>query len=91
MKVVINTCYGGFGLSKQALKLYEERTGKKDVYCWDIKRNDPILIQVIEELGLKAAGGFAELKILEIPDEVNYVIEEYDGWEHIAEVHRTWS
>ena len=25
MKVVINKCYGGFGLSKEAMKLYAEK------------------------------------------------------------------
>jgi hypothetical protein len=30
------------------------------------------------------------LEIVEIPDDVEYTIEEYDGLEHIAEKHRTW-
>jgi len=34
---------------------------------------------------------FADLKIVEIPDGTNYEIDEYDGNEHVAEVHRTWS
>ena len=53
-------------------------------------REDPLLIQVIEELGSEADGGFAELKIVEIPADVEYEIEEYDGMEHIAEKHQTW-
>ena len=27
MKIIINTCYGGFGLSKEALALFNERSG----------------------------------------------------------------
>ncbi len=53
-------------------------------------RTDPLLIQVIEELGKKANGYCASLKIVEIPDGVDYKISEYDGSEHIAEKHRTW-
>jgi len=28
--------------------------------------------------------------VLEIPDDVEFTIEDYDGSEHIAETHRTW-
>lgn len=54
-------------------------------------RTDPNLIQAIEELGNEASGSFSVLKIVEIPDDVEWVIEEYDGMEWVAEVHRTWS
>jgi hypothetical protein len=53
-------------------------------------RNDPDLIAVIEEFGDDAHGWAAVLKIVEIPDDVEWQIEEYDGREHIAEKHRTW-
>lgn len=53
-------------------------------------RTDPQLIQVIEELGKKANGRCAELKIVEIPDNVQWHIHDYDGYEHVAEDHRTW-
>ena len=54
-------------------------------------RSDKDLIDVVEILGKKANGSHAELKIVEIPDYVEWEIDEYDGLEHIAEVHRTWS
>lgn len=57
----------------------------------DIERNDPLLVQVVEELGEKANGSHATLKIVEIPDGTDFTIEEYDGNEHIAESHQTWS
>jgi hypothetical protein len=56
----------------------------------DVERNDPRLIEVIEEMGDAADGFCASLKIVEIPDGVEWCIEEYDGSEHIAEKHRTW-
>ena len=55
-----------------------------------ISRTDPDLIAVIEELKDGANGIFAKLRILEIPDDVKWHIEDYDGSEHIAENHRTW-
>lgn len=54
-------------------------------------RSDPKLIQVIEELGERANGRFAALEIVEIPDGVEWEIDEYDGMEHVAEAHRKWS
>jgi hypothetical protein len=45
----------------------------------------------VQELGEKANDRFSKLKIVEIPDDVQWEIQEYDGWEHIAENHRTWS
>ena len=56
----------------------------------DIARDDPHLIQVVEELGDRANDRFARLKIVEIPDDVDWVVEEYDGLEWVAETHRTW-
>jgi hypothetical protein len=57
----------------------------------EIERNDPVLVQVVEEMGDKANGRYAKLAVVEIPDDVDYTVEEYDGMEHIAEAHRTWS
>lgn len=56
----------------------------------EIERNDPELIRVVEELKEKANGQFSHLKIVKIPEGVHWYIEEYDGLEHVAEVHRTW-
>ncbi len=137
MKIVINTCYGGFGLSLLAQQRYLELNGKKahfykynyktDKYkkihnsiskellfiqCFTqnygnnfseypkeqteffqskIPRNDQKLIQVIKEFGTKANGNFAQLDIVEIPDDVDWEIEEYDGKEWVAERHRVWN
>jgi len=50
------------------------------------------LVSIVEEMGSKnASGNFAQLKIVEIPDDVEWQIEEYDGRERVAEAHRTWS
>jgi hypothetical protein len=136
MKVVINKCFGGFGLSDEAEDLYAKKAGfelfrykqtrykykdgedlfergggspfsytfKKDFgdcfykfpndeywYSREIERDDKILVSVVEELGEKANGYCSELGIVEIPDGISYTIEEYDGNEHIAEVHKTWN
>lgn len=90
MKVVINKCYGGFSLSKEA---YEALGEKWDGYgfVFEISRADPKLVAVVEKLGCeRASGSLAKLAVVEIPDGVEWSIEEYDGIEWIAEEHRTW-
>jgi hypothetical protein len=92
IKVVINKYFGGFGLSDEAEELYKERKGITDPNWWynDILRDDPILVQIVEEMGDKADGKFAALKVVEVPDDADWYIEEYDGSEWVAERHRTW-
>lgn len=115
MKVVINSCYGGFGLSDEAMVCYFDLKGwdieiedtgcslgryayyvldgdTREYFCSsDIDRSDKILVEVVELLGEKANGDFSKLKIVDIPDDIEWDIVEYDGREHIAEAHRTWS
>ena len=57
----------------------------------DIARDDPDLVAVVEELGDLANSRFSELKVVEIPDNVKWEVDESDGMEHIAEVHRIWA
>ena len=91
MKIVINNCYGGFGLSDKALDYYNSLAGTNLTSCYNIERNDLNLIKTIEDFGKEANGRFAKLRIVEIPDNVNWEISEYDGMESIEEVHRSWS
>jgi hypothetical protein len=56
----------------------------------DIKRDDPTLVQIVKEMGADGWGEHAELKIVRIPANVDWQIEEYDGWEWVAEAHRSW-
>jgi hypothetical protein len=96
MKIVINKCHGGFSLSEQAQKLFcqysmiEWKNWEQDYSYYDIERNDQHLVRVVEELGDDANGRFSELKVVDIPDDVEWQIDEYDGAEWVAEKHRTW-
>ena len=131
MKVVINACFGGFGISPAGIQWLRDRKSiwvtaqsrqeyfsndtpnqsqeihiktcnllADDSTVWyvdsDTKRlpgfrSDPDILGVVEALGEKANGKDAQLRIIEIPDDVEWHIEEYDGLEHVAENHRTWS
>ena len=125
-KIVYNACYGGFGLSHEAIMRYAEIKGitlytekkygfthyylcpleeyerinaeeqtkpaspdrfkrSNEMYFSDrdFERNDPILVQVVEELGDKANGRCAKLRIAEVPAGTLYRIDEYDGFESV--------
>ena len=60
-------------------------------YSFYDDRSDQDLIEIVETLGSDANGWSAVLKIVEIPDDVEWEIAEYDGVEWVAEKHRTWS
>lgn len=132
-KVVYNACFGGFGLSREAIQRYWEIKGQQiwieddkkysalgifDVWLvppeerlelrydeefdamtteekiaytkarseqiWNlhrVDRHDPALVQVVEELGDKANGNYAKLRIAEVSGP--YRIDEYDGFESV--------
>lgn len=146
-EIVINKCYGGFGLSNEAYEqlikwgipvrkyINEKRNPKTGLYdikesenegevifdkeltpkgedsyndiYWKFKgmssisrrywetwleknREYPLLLKVIKKLGKKASSRVAALVIVEIPVDIEYEIKEHDGFEHIAEKHKTW-
>lgn len=98
MKIVKNVCYGCYGLSEKALLRLVEITGKDYIQCqeeYDLCPNDetraaPELVQVVEELGNDASDEFAALIVVEIPNDVEWYISDYDGLETIEEVHGSW-
>jgi len=92
-RIVINTCYGGFGLSDLAEQRYKQMAGITDS-SWSyyfIDRADPYLVKIVREMGMAANGPHANLKIVEVPGDVEWEVAEYDGNEWVAEKHRTWS
>jgi hypothetical protein len=110
MKVVINGCFGGFTISREALALmvsmgYEPDEFEKDVIDGkkdrlgrvgdgvsrpSVERNDPRLVAAVEKLGDRASGSCSRLKVVEIPDDIEWEISEYDGLESVEEAHRSW-
>lgn len=91
MKIVINTGYGVFGVSKEFFEYY-------NIPCWetfgtyyagegwtDNVRKDTRLIEYIEKFGSKAASGsYSHLEVVEIPKGTKYYFDEYDGSERIV-------
>lgn len=88
-RVVINTCYGGFGLSSFALDMLEQRGYKVNHYSFsshldtDIDRHNEDLLEIVEILGEDANGLCAKLTIVEFEGNT-YRIDEYDGYESLV-------
>jgi len=70
--------------------MIEWKDWQEDWSYYDIARNDQHLVRVAEELGDDVNGRFSELKVVDIPDDVEWQIDSYDGLEWVAEKHRTW-
>lgn len=97
-KVVINKCYGGFGVSVKGIEwLLARGADPKRVAVSDsglasgfmyticnLERHHPLLVELVETLGEEADGEHAALEIREI-DQPLYRIDEYDGNECIEE------
>ena len=83
MKVVINSCFGGFSLSSFAV----EKLGLDFPYAY-IERTNPMLISLIEMFGSEmCSGSCAELEVVTLPAEItDWMISEYDGLESVIYV-----
>lgn len=75
----------------------EERTAFNEAYNRftiserDLNRTDPILVQVVEELGKHANGMCADLAIVDLAPGTRYRIDEYDGNESVVTSYDDWS
>lgn len=53
-------------------------------------RIDKDFIKVVKELGSEVNTSVSNIQIVEIPDDVDWEIDEYDGIESVHEKHRSW-
>ncbi len=60
-KGIVVCVRGRFDLSALAARMYEERTG--NVWCRTVSRNDPVLVQVVSELGEDASVEGSQLSV----------------------------
>ncbi len=56
----------------------------------DIPRDCPILVRVVKSLKTLAHGAGADLRIIDVPDDAKWEIQDYDGLERIREKSRSW-
>ena len=87
LQIVINRCYGGFGLSKEAETWLAKRglwEKYPDLDCiYDIPRHEPLLVECVKTLGDSANGMYAKL-VVETVTSHAYYIDEYDGIETVV-------
>lgn len=90
---VDDQCDNGYYGPAYATREVQNRNELWENYFNDSKidRDDLALIQVVEELSDAANGVYAKLKVVEIPNGIDWEVTEYDGYEQVEEVHRSWS
>lgn len=84
-KVVYNSVFGGFGLSKEGLAEYNRMTSKNVKHAEAIESDDPILIHLVETMGDAMNTECSRLKIKEFPMKYKWFLKwtEYDGRESV--------
>ena len=101
LSIMVNECFGGFGLSDAAITEYRRRCAAQTVVVdgdlddsarsayEGIARHDPVMVQVVRDLGPAASAAYGDVRIREIPERfvAHYSISDYDGRETII-VHR---
>ena len=78
-KVVVNRCYGIFGLSEAAIQWLKEHGNNSGV---NSSRHDPILIECVQTLKDKANSRYSNLEVIEFEGN-KYRIQNYDGLESV--------
>ena len=97
MQVVINTSYSNFAISADAISLIQKKIknpkakSQINAYAFDSDRSNPLLVEAVQKLGAKANGLYTTLKIVEIPDDVEWRVDAVNGKEVVREKHRMWS
>ena len=97
-KIVINKCFGGFALSDARMALYATLKGVTahpddddfPIQIWDIARDDPDLVSVVQQIPEDEGIVGTDLRVIEIPDDVDWQIDDWDGMEHIVDRKRIW-
>ena len=88
VEILYNKCFGGFGFSSEAMNEYFNRKQTVDPSSfseYEIERHDPVMLQIVKEMGSRANGYCARLAIQSIPSHFvkYYEIDEYDGSESV--------
>lgn len=97
-KVAINRSFGGFSLSPaiharvcelQGVPIESSYETSSRFYMSDlVHRTNPHLVQAILEA--RANGTNGDLKVVEVPDHIDWYIDEYDGMETVHEKHHVF-
>lgn len=89
MKIVLNECYGGFGLSDFGAKILGTHYPEREMFFEQGNAMHETLAALVEAFGTQLNGEFANLQVYEIPDDVtDWEINEYDGYESLLYVRK---
>lgn len=90
MKVVVHCGFGGFSLELERLRDVCKAIGIEPCDAWQYgedlsHRVDPVLVKAVEDFDRQS-----HLRVIDIPEGIDWYIDAYDGWETIREVGHEW-
>ena len=65
--------------------------GYSEKFDHEYNRTDPILVEAVEVLKEEANTVYSNLKVIEIPEGIEWELSDHDGLETVHEKHRIWS
>jgi hypothetical protein len=83
IEIVINTTFGGFSLTDEMIEYLSKEGIEANQWGDDLPRDSAALVAAV-----KATTGH-DLKVVEIPSDARWYVDNYDGVESIREG-RTW-
>lgn len=86
MKIVLNKNFGGFGITKAVYKKMRELFWLDEKQTDELTRTDEKFVKAVEECEKKGTSG--DLRVIEIPDDMDWDIFDYDGYEYVYDVNR---
>lgn len=86
MKIVLNKNFGGFEIPKAVYKKMRDLFWFDEKQTDELTRTDEKFVKAVEECQKEGTSGY--LRVIEIPDDMDWEIFDYDGLEYVYDKHR---
>ncbi len=64
---------------------------ERPFYCREMDRSDDALVRTVERLGTLANAGHTNLRIVAVPDNVDWEVRSVHGYEYVTDGKKIWT